>query len=99
MAWYVYIATHVGKKFLSMFPVEAQSIFDILNREFDLLFHSTNTESFHNLPGDQRYMPGILYCALFLSAQRLYRKDSPVGIAFDSYSGDPHSACIRAQTV
>jgi len=36
MAWYVYIATHVGKKFLSMFPVEAQSIFDILNRNLIL---------------------------------------------------------------
>lgn len=33
MTWSVYIATPVGKKFLNMFPVKAQNIVDILNRE------------------------------------------------------------------
>ena len=38
MTWSVYIATPVGKKFLNMFPVKAQNIVDILNRE--LIFFS-----------------------------------------------------------
>jgi hypothetical protein len=38
MAWFVYISTPVGKKFLNTFPMKAQNIIDILNRE--LIFFS-----------------------------------------------------------